>query len=94
MCAIGYEFVVGAEHDEAEVVETFVSVMLEFDFTITQGFKRAVKTLASVIRPVHNSAKNLVNEVLAEFIRQGLLGIQPRKWPDQVVNFAEVCDVL
>ncbi|NDP62956.1 MAG: VWA domain-containing protein [Polaromonas sp.] len=88
------EFVIGAEHDEAEVVETFVSVMLEFDFTITQGLRRTIKTLASVIRPVHKSAENLGNEILAEFIRQGLLGIQPRKWPDPVVNFAEVSDVL
>jgi Ca-activated chloride channel family protein len=87
------EFVIGAEHDEDEVVETFVSVMLEFDFTITQGLKRAVKRLASVVRPVDKSAAKLGNEVLAEHIRKGLLGIQPRKWPDHVVNFAEVSGV-
>jgi hypothetical protein len=83
------EFVVGAQNDEAEVVQAFVLVMLEFDFTLAKGLKKMVKTLASVIRQPNATSAKLENGILAKVIRQALLGIQPRKWPDEVVNFAE-----
>jgi Ca-activated chloride channel family protein len=80
------EFVVGVEFGESLVVRTFLNVVSEISFfDVQESFVAGGRIRTDPPRRKSASAP----DTLARLMAQALLGAQPRRWPEQVVHFAE-----
>lgn len=80
------EFEIGADHEEAQVVLVFLSVMLELGLAGLAGMKSAALRLSRVRSPGDVPP---VEEMLSKRIRDDLAGMTAKAWPRAVKDFPE-----
>ena len=83
------EFVIGEGQDEKAVVAAFIAVMLEFNFTLRQGYSKAVQAIMSVVTGREATSGGVTDSALLAEIKSVLEGATGRRWPRAVVDFAE-----